>query len=279
MNSEWQALCLDRMKKIIDVYGEQSELANISEDQIQEAYKNISEEQILVPGTGARKIKSLLCNLDNLRMDFKSRAEPLLFEKWYNSYKEIAEDSKTIETGEVQPENAEHADESEVAESLEREPEIKKDLVNKEASADSEPEQESVEPESARLTEEEIASVSESELKISETESEEETPKSPEQKIFPESEAGEKGKAEAETLLSEPEPDTERVAGKSVEKTPEVSAEEPETSPAEKIETAGENREVKSPGAPVFFKKRKEDLFDKFLNIVARFMSRFVQWE
>lgn len=198
MISEWETLCLDRMKRIIAAYGDQSEMANISEVQIHEAYKKMADGQILVPGSGARKIKSLLCNLDNLRLDFKSRAEPLLFEEWYKRFKEIDQEHET----------------------------------------------ELLKPPEEKIKPEKPIEIAVREFKSS---------------------AGTETEEKATVALREKEA--------------EALAERSETPSGSEFAPGVEKPEIQSPTMPIFFKKRKEDLFDKFLNIVAIFMERFVRWE
>lgn len=183
MNSERETLCLERMKGIIATYGDESEIKTFSGDQIHEAYKKIADGQIRVPGSGSRKIKSLLFNLDNLRPDFKSRAEPILFEIWYESFKKFNKGSMLSENLEVQ------------ADTIAVEVEIEEKVID--------------------------------EIKDEQAE------------------------------VSEDRPDA--------------------MGDYETVEKPVEKPEIQSPTMPVFFKKRKEDLFDKFLSIMARFMARFVR--
>lgn len=104
MNSEWEILCFDRMKEIIAVYKERFDTTTVSGDQIQSAYQKISGGQIRIPGFGNRKIKSLLCHIDNLKPHLRAKAEPLLFEMWYQELKTVKKESVTKEITSVEEE-------------------------------------------------------------------------------------------------------------------------------------------------------------------------------
>ena len=89
MNNEMKALCVESFGKILAVHGEKAGLKNVSDREIEEILVEVADRPVLGKGAVSRRIKDLLCNLENLRPEVRSDLEPKIFEIWHAKFQEM----------------------------------------------------------------------------------------------------------------------------------------------------------------------------------------------
>jgi hypothetical protein len=93
-NNSLQPFCIKRMIDIIRVYGEESHLIKVSDENVEKALLKIVNFKIKPEIT----VKTALCNLEKFRPEIKSAFELQLFNVWYNAFKTLdIDEAKDIE--------------------------------------------------------------------------------------------------------------------------------------------------------------------------------------
>jgi len=96
INSDIKTVCIKRMKDIIGVYGENSNLIQVSKENIEKTLQKIADVRITANVVFSTTVKHALYNLENFRPEIRSACEVQLFNVWYNAFK----------TGDIEPSDA-----------------------------------------------------------------------------------------------------------------------------------------------------------------------------
>ncbi len=131
MNRDMQTVCIKRMKDIVGVYGEEFNLIQISNENIEKALLKIFDARIKANVILSSTVKDALYNLENFRPEIRSALEYQLFNVWHNAFKTLDIDQSDDVEPEVLSPIAEKVSEAEeiieeVASSEEPEPEAEK---------------------------------------------------------------------------------------------------------------------------------------------------------
>ncbi len=87
MNMDMQTVCIRRMKDIVGVYGEEFNLIQISNENIEKALLKIVDVRIKANVIFSSTVKDALYNLENFRPEIRSALENQLFNVWHNAFK------------------------------------------------------------------------------------------------------------------------------------------------------------------------------------------------
>jgi hypothetical protein len=87
INSDIKTVCIKRMKDIIGVYGENSNLIQVSKENIEKTLQRIADIRIKANVVFSTTVKHALYNLENFRPEIRSAFEVQLFNVWYNAFK------------------------------------------------------------------------------------------------------------------------------------------------------------------------------------------------
>jgi hypothetical protein len=102
-NSNIQPFCVKRMTDIIEVYGEESHLIKVSEENVEKTLLKIANVKIKPDIT----VKTALCNLEKFLPEVRSAFELQLFNVWYKAFKTQNVDH----TADIEPEGLSRANE------------------------------------------------------------------------------------------------------------------------------------------------------------------------
>jgi hypothetical protein len=266
INSDIKTVCIKRMKDIIGVYGENSNLIQVSKENIEKTLQKIADVRIKANVAFSTTVKHALYNLENFRPEIRSACEKQLFNVWYNAFKtgdiELSDD---IEPEILPPVVMEI---SEVEEILE-EP-----VVAKEPEPEPEPEVEEILEEPVVAKEPEP----EPEVEVEEILEEPAVAEEPEPEV--------EEIAEEPVVAEEPEPEVEEIAEEPVvaedpdlleKEIPIKSVEEQERQTVEKRSEILEQSLGQAHEEEVSLKRHKRDWFDLILDISAAVMNFFMR--
>ena len=93
INSDIKTVCIKRMKDIIGIYGENSNLIQVSKENIEKTLQKIADVGIKANVAFSTTVKHALYNLENFRPEIRSACEVQLFNVWYTAFK----------TGDIEP--------------------------------------------------------------------------------------------------------------------------------------------------------------------------------
>ena len=274
INSEMQTVCIGKMKDIINNYGKNSDLINISNENLEKTLQKIGDMRISASVILSVKVKHVLYNLDKYRTEIKTAFELQIFDLLQNELKSL------------EIENSQHSD-------LPQEPAAVEEVEAEVSEMSEEPAAvEEVEAEVSEMSEE-PAVVEEVEAEVSEMSEEPAVVEEVEAEVseMPEEPAAvEEVEAEVSEMSEEPaaveEPFSEKAVDDSVsvektgldEKEPEVEVfEEKEIEVQEKRSESLEILSTRSHEAQESFKKRKVDWFDFILDISGAIVNFFLK--
>jgi len=258
INSDIKTVCIKRMKDIIGIYGENSNLIQVSKENIEKTLQKIADVGIKANVAFSTTVKHALYNLENFRPEIRSACEVQLFNVWYTAFKTgDIEPSDDIEPEILPPVVMEISEVEEMVEepvvAKEPEPEIEETI--EEPAVEKEPE-----PEVEEILDEPVVA-KEPEPEIEEAIEEPAVEKEPE--------------PEVEEILDEP------VAAedpKLLEKeTPIKSLEEQERQAVEKRSEILEQSLGQADEEEVSLKRHKRDWFDLILDTSAAVMKLFMR--
>jgi hypothetical protein len=275
-NNSLQPFCIKRMIDIIKVYGEESHLIKVSDENVEKALIKIANVKIKPDIT----VKTALCNLEKFRPEVRSAFELQLFNVWYNAFKTLDVDKaeNIEEPGEIEE------SQSEVEEVVEEE--IIEEPV---ALEESEPEVEEIieEPVEIEESQSEVEEIIEEPVVIEESESVVE--EVVEEEIIEEPVALEESEPEVEEIIEEPveieesESEVEEVVEEEIVEKPDSvepemkSVEHDEQQVEEKTPVVTEQSTDQLDESEAFPKKRKRDWFDFLLDCSAAMMQFFIR--
>jgi hypothetical protein len=258
INSDIKTVCIKRMKDIIGVYGENSNLIQVSKENIEKTLQKIADVRITANVVFSTTVKHALYNLENFRPEIRSAFELQLFNVWYNAFK----------TGDIEPSDA---IEPEILPPVVMEISEVEEIVEEPAAAkEPEPEVEEIvgEPAAAKEPEPEVEEIVGEQAAAKEPEPEVE-------EIVEEPVAAEEPEPEVEEILEEP------IAVEDPEllekETPIKSVEEQERQTVEKRSEILEQSLDQVHEEEVSLKRHKRDWFDLILDISAAVMKFFIR--
>ena len=256
-NNSLPPFCIKRMIDIIRVYGEESHLIKVSDENVEKALIKITNVKIKPDIT----VKTALCNLEKFRPEIKSAFELQLFNVWYNAFKTLDVDqAKDIEEP-VEVEESESVVEEVVEEEIIEEP-----VVTEES-------------------ESEVEEIIEEPVEVEESESEVE--EVVEEEIIEKPVVTEESESEVEEIIIEPveveesESEVEEVVEEEIVEKPDSvqpemkSVEEDEQQVVEKTSVVTEQSTDQIDESEAFPKRRKRDWFDFLLDCSAAMMKFF----
>jgi hypothetical protein len=292
-NNSLQPFCIKRMIDIIKVYGEESHLIKVSDENVEKALIKIANVKIKPDIT----VKTALCNLEKFRPEVRSAFELQLFNVWYNAFKTLDVDKaeNIEEPGEIEESQSEVEEIIEEPVVIEESESVVEEVVEEEiieepvALEESEPEVEEIieEPVEIEESQSEVEEIIEEPVVIEESESVVE--EVVEEEIIEEPVALEESEPEVEEIIEEPveieesESEVEEVVEEEIVEKPDSvepemkSVEHDEQQVEEKTPVVTEQSTDQLDESEAFPKKRKRDWFDFLLDCSAAMMQFFIR--
>jgi hypothetical protein len=277
-NINIQPFCIKRMIDIIEVYGEESYLIKVSEENVEKILLKIANVKIKPHIT----VKTALCNLEKFLPEVRSAFELQLFNVWYKAFKTQNVDH----TADIEPEGLSRANEEvyEVEEIVEEPVVTEKSESVVEEVAEEEIVEEPVAIEEPEFEVEEIVEepvVTEESESVAEEVVEEEIIEEPVALEEPESEAEEI--VEELVVTEESESVTEEVVEEKIVEVPDLvepemkSVEEDEQQIVEKKPVITDQSFDQIDESEAIPKKHKRDWFDFLLDCSAAMTQFFIR--
>jgi hypothetical protein len=282
INSGMQNDCIKRMKDIIAVYGEVSNLIHVSEENFENTLLKIADIKLKPNIT----VKQALCNLEKYRPEVRSAFELQLFNVWYDAFKTLDVGYKeteliplavegVVEVEEMVEESIVIEEPETEVEEIPEEPAVMEDIEPEVEEIPEEPAvMEDIEPEAEEILEEPAV------MEDIETEAEEileelsviEEPEPEVEEILEEPAVMEDIEPESEEIPEEPEPmENERKMNSFKEDEQEVVE--------KKLESSEQSLDQDDETEEVYLKKHKRDWFDFLLDcsgVLMQFLIRIL---